>query len=128
MGNLSQTAYELLISEVRSTKELITMNDLNLITCIVQRGRAEKVVDAALKAVAPVATYFYGRGTGVRQKLGVLSKLIVPEKEIIQIVTKATQTDTVFEAIIKAGKLDKKGQGFAYIHKIDRAVGFLEDY
>jgi nitrogen regulatory protein P-II 1 len=128
LGNLSQTAYELLISEVRSTKELITMNDLNLITCIVQRGRAEKVVDAALKAGAPGATYFYGRGTGVRQKLGVLSKLIVPEKEIIQIVTKASQTDQVFEAIIKAGKLDKKGQGFAYIHKIDRAIGFLEDY
>jgi nitrogen regulatory protein PII len=128
LSNLSQTAYELLISEVRSTKELITMNNLNLITCIVQRGRAEKVVDAALKAGAPGATYFYGRGTGVRQKLGVLSKLIVPEKEIIQIVTKASQTDQVFEAIIKAGKLDKKGQGFAYIHKIDRAIGFLEDY
>ena len=61
------------------------MNNLNLITCIVQRGRAEKVVDAALKAGAPGATYYYGRGTGVRQKLGVLSKLIVPEKEIILI-------------------------------------------
>ena len=32
------------------------MNDLNLITCIVQRGRAEKVVDAALKAGAPGVT------------------------------------------------------------------------
>src|SRR5210317_1700544 len=104
------------------------MKDLNLITCIVQRGRAEKVVDAALKAGAPGATYYYGRGTGVRQKLGVLSKLIVPEKEIILIVTKDSQTDAVFEAIIKAGKLDKKGLGFAYIHKIDRAIGFLEDY
>jgi nitrogen regulatory protein P-II 1 len=104
------------------------MNDLSLITCIVQRGRAEKVVDAALKAGAPGATYYYGRGTGVRQKLGVLSKLIVPEKEIILIVVKDNQVDAVFEAIIKAGKLDKKGQGFAYIHKIDRAIGFLEDY
>ena len=104
------------------------MKDLNLITCIVQRGRAEQVVDAALKAGAPGATYYYGRGTGVRQKLGVLSKLIVPEKEIILIVTKANQTDSVFDAVIKAGKLDKKGQGFAYIHKIDRAVGFLEEY
>ena len=104
------------------------MKDLNLITCIVQRGRAEKVVDAALKAGAPGATYYYGRGTGVRQKLGVLSKLIVPEKEIILIVTKENQTDSVFDAVIKAGKLYKKGQGFAYIHKIDRAVGFLEDY
>ena len=105
------------------------MTDLNQITCIIQRGRAEKVVEAALKAGAPGATYYYGRGTGVRQKLGgVLSKLIVPEKEIILIVTKESQTDAVFEAIIKAGKLDKKGQGFAYIHKIDRAIGFLEDY
>jgi len=104
------------------------MKDLNLITCIVQRGRAEKVVDAALKAGAPGATYYYGRGTGVRQKLGVLSKLIVPEKEIILIVTKVNRTDSVFDAVIKAGKLDKKGQGFAYIHKIDRAVGFLEEY
>ena len=104
------------------------MNELNLITCIVQRGKAEKVVDAALLAGATGATFFYGRGTGVRQKLGVLSKLIVPEKEIIQIVVKEEQTDKVFEAIIKAAKLKKKGQGFAYIHKIDRAVGFLEDY
>ena len=104
------------------------MDDLNLITCIVQRGRADKVVDAALKAGAPAATYYYGRGTGVRQKLGVLSKLIVPEKEIILIVIKENQTDAVFEAVIKAARLDKKGQGFAYIHKIDRAIGFLEDY
>ena len=104
------------------------MNDLKLITCIVQRGKAEKVIDAALLAGAPGATYYYGRGTGVRQKLGVLSKLIVPEKEIIQIVIKENMADKVFDAIVKAGKLDKKGQGFAYIHKIDRAIGFLEDY
>ena len=105
------------------------MNELNLITCIVQRGKAENVIDAALMAGAPGATYYYGRGTGVRQKLGILSKLIVPEKEVILIVTKGgDQTEKVFDAIIKAGKLDKKGQGFAYIHKIDRAIGFLEDF
>ena len=104
------------------------MNDLKLITVIVQTGKAEKVVDAALKAGAPGATYYYGRGTGVRQKLGVLSKLIVPEKEIILIITKEGQTDSLFDAIVKAGKLDKKGQGFAFIHEIDRAIGFLEDY
>ena len=105
------------------------MSKLNLITCIVQRGKAETVVDAALQAGAPGATYYYGRGTGVRQKLGpVLSRLIVPEKEIILIVTKADQTDAVFDAIVKAAGLDRRGQGFAYIHQIDRAIGFLEDY
>ena len=104
------------------------MKQLDLITCIVQRGKAEKVVAAALEAGAPGATYYYGRGTGVRQKLGVLSKLIVPEKEIILVVTKKDQTETVFNAIVKAAKLDKKGQGLAYIHEIDRAVGFVEDF
>ncbi|MBW2522352.1 MAG: P-II family nitrogen regulator [Deltaproteobacteria bacterium] len=104
------------------------MNELNQITCIVQRGRADRVIDAALKAGAPGATCFYGRGTGVRQKLGALSKLIAPEKEIILIITRESQTEAVFDAIIKAGKLDRKGQGFAYIHKIERAIGFLEDY
>lgn len=104
------------------------MKDMSVIICIVQRGRAEKVVEAALNAGAQGATYFYGRGTGVRQRLGVLAKLIVPEKEIILIVVKDNQTDAIFNAVVEAGQLDKKGQGFAYMHKADRAIGFLEDY
>lgn len=45
------------------------MEALKLITCIVQRGKADKAVDAALKAGAEGATTFYARGTGVRQRL-----------------------------------------------------------
>ena len=103
------------------------MEELNMITCIVQRGKADKVVDAAIKAGAQGATITYGRGTGVRQQLGILAKLIVPEKEIIFIVTKENQTDSVFNAVVAAAQLKRKGQGFAYIHKIDKAVGFLDD-
>ncbi len=102
------------------------MEELTLITCIVQRGKADKVVKEALKAGAQGATICYGKGTGVRQKLGVLTDLIVPEKEIILIVTKGAETDAVFETIIEAAKLRLKGQGFAFLHKIDKAIGFLE--
>lgn len=52
----------------------------HLITGIVQRGKAEKVVKAAMEAGAQGATVFYARGTGVRQKLGFVGKLIQPEK------------------------------------------------
>ena len=97
----------------------------NLITCIVQRGEADKVVDAARKAGAEGATIFYGRGVGVRDTLGIRGRFIKPEKEIILIVTKPEQTDAVFEAVVKGAKLDKKGKGFAFLHSLDRAIGFL---
>ena len=97
----------------------------NLITCIVQRGEAEKVVDAAIAAGAAGATMYYGRGTGVRQKLGFAGKFIKAEKEIILIVTKREQTEKVFDAVVAAAGLTEKGNGFAFLHKLDRAIGFL---
>ena len=102
------------------------MENFNLITCIVQRGRAEKITSAALKVGATGVTYYHGRGTGVRQTLGKVSTLIIPEKEIVLLVVSEEQTDVVFSAIVKASKLDKKGNGIAYVTKIDRAVGFVE--
>ncbi len=102
-------------------------NGLNLITCIVQRGKAEEVVREALASGAQGATMFYGRGTGVRERLGILSQFIVPEKEIILIVTRQEQTAEIFENAVKAGRLREKGQGFAFIQKVDEAVGLLDD-
>lgn len=99
----------------------------NLITCIVQRGEADTVVKAAMQAGAEGATVFYGRGTGVRQKLGLAGLFIKPEKEIIQIITRDEQTDAVFEAVVRAARLDKKGHGVAFLHSLDRAVGFWSE-
>ncbi|MEW6500239.1 MAG: P-II family nitrogen regulator [Thermodesulfobacteriota bacterium] len=101
------------------------MANPNLITCIVQRGEADKVVDAAIEAGAEGATIYFGRGTGVRQKLGFAGRFIKAEKEIILIVTKVEETDAVFNAVVRAARLDQKGQGFAFLHRLDRAVGFL---
>ena len=101
------------------------MGKINLITCIVERGRRDLVVRAALEEGAQGATFFNGKGTGVRQALGIT---VTPGKEIILIVTKDEQTDPVFDAVVAAGRLDEKGQGFAYYHSLDRAVGFLEHY
>ena len=101
------------------------MDELVLITCIVQRGKADKVVKESLTAGAEGATVFYGRGTGVREKLGLLGKIITPEKEIILIVAKRNCSDTVFDAIVKSGKLQEPGQGFIFTQKVAKAVGFL---
>lgn len=100
-------------------------DNLNLITCIVQRGEADKVVDAALDAGAAGATIYYGRGRGVREKLGFAGRFIKPEKEIILIITSTEETDTVFAAVCTAARLEEKGRGVAFLHSIDRAAGVL---
>lgn len=96
-----------------------------LITCIVQRGKADKVVQAAMEAGAQGATISYGRGTGIREMLGLRGLLIRPEKEIIYIVTRQDQSAEVLEAVVKAARLREKGQGFAFLHELDAAIGFV---
>ena len=97
----------------------------SLITCVVQRGEADKVVDAALDAGAEGATIYFGRGRGVRERMGFLGRFIKPEKEVVLIITRVEQTDAVFDAVQKTAGLTEQGKGFAFLHKIDRAVGFL---
>ena len=66
-----------------STREFTVLTDVSMITCIVQRGKADGVVQAAQDAGAQGATICYGYGSGVRERLGVLGLAIDVEKEII---------------------------------------------
>ena len=102
------------------------MENFKMITCIIQRGKAEKAVKAALEAGAEGATIFYARGTGVRQKLGVIGKLIQPEKEVILVVIKESQEETVFKALAEAAELDKPGHGIAFVHGIEKVAGYFD--
>ena len=96
--------------------------NLQLITCTVQRGKADEVVKAAMKAGAPGATIYFARGTGIRERLGLLRIVISPEKEVIQIVAFNQDVDAVFDAMVEAGKLDTPGMGFIFASPVSRAL------
>lgn len=98
-------------------------NSLRLITAVVQHKVGDKVIDAALKAGATGATYFFAEGTGVRQAVGADNVEIA--KRAVYIVVEQGKSDAVLEAIVKAGGLDKPGQGFACVQEVIKAVGFL---
>jgi nitrogen regulatory protein PII len=100
--------------------------DYHLVTCIVERGRGEHVADEAIRAGAQGATICQGTGTGVRQRLGPTAGIIDPEKEVILVVTAASQTQVVFDSMVKAGRLREAGRGFAYVQPVLQAVGFLD--
>ncbi len=106
-------------------KEGAMMGKLDLIFCIVQRGRADRIIKKAMKAGAGGATTWFARGSGIREKLGLLGIAISPEKEVMMIVTPPELTDRVFAAIVAAGKLDVPGQGLAFVTEIKQLVGIF---
>jgi len=101
------------------------MNELRLITCIIEKGKGQDVTKAALEAGAKGATFFNGKGIGIRQSVLIS---IVPEKEIVLVVTKNQETDAVYKAMIEKAGLEDPGKGFIYVSKLEKAFGFLEDY
>lgn len=100
--------------------------DYQLITCIVERGRAEAVADAALAAGAQGVTIFAARGKGVRERLVFIGHLIDPDKEVVLTVTRKDQARGIFETIVKAARIEEPGRGFAFMHGVERVAGFVE--
>jgi len=94
-----------------------------LIIAVVQRGEAEALIEAAGKAGATGSTTTYGRGTGVREKLGVLGSLIQPEKEVVFIVVPCNIADQVLDTVVKAGKLEEPGMGIAMSMPLNHVTG-----
>jgi nitrogen regulatory protein PII len=99
---------------------------VKLITAIVQRGKADDPVQAAIDAGAQGATIVFGRGQGIRERLGLLGLAVQPEKEIVYIVVEEELLDRVLTAMIKTGHLDQPGVGFIYVTPVERTVGLLQ--
>ncbi len=108
-----------------STKEIIVLTEVSLITCIVQRGLADDIVGAAQEAGAQGATVYYAKGEGVRERLGILGLAVEVEKEVINIVVANDQVDRVFERMYLAGNLDTPGMGFIYVTPLEKAGTYI---
>ncbi len=108
-----------------STREFTVLTDVSMITCVVQRGKAEAVVQAAQDAGAQGATIYFGSGSGVRERLGLLGLAVDVEKEIITILVGDDQLDRVFERMYFSAELDLPGAGIIYVTKLDKAATFV---
>jgi nitrogen regulatory protein PII len=110
-----------------SKPNITVLTDLNLITCIVQKGAADKIVKAAVDAGAQGATIHYARGTGVRERLGLLGVAVESEKEVINIMVSSEMTETMFERLYIAGELDTPGMGIIFVQPISMAGTYVPE-
>ena len=106
-------------------RQITYLTDVALITCIIQRGMGDAIVQAATEAGAQGATVYYAKGTGVRERLGVLGVAVEVEKEVVNIIVSQEQKNLVFNSIYLAGQLDTPGMGIAYITPLDKAATFI---
>jgi len=111
----------------RAGHTITLLTDVRLITCIVQRGLGDIIVNAAQEAGAQGATVFYAKGSGVRERLGILGVAVEVDKEVVNIVVSSEQLETVFNNIYLAGQLDTPGMGFMYVTPLEKAATYIPE-
>ncbi len=96
------------------------------ITVVVEKGKAEDVIDAALKAGSKGGTIINARGSGVHETSRLFAMDIEPEKEMVLILSKSEQTEKIVSSIRTSLKIDEPGMGILYIQHVNEVCGLYE--
>ena len=83
------------------------------------------MVAAAQEAGAQGATISFARGSGVRERLGILGLAVEAEKEMISIIVAEDQADRVFEKLYFAGELNVPGMGIISMTRLEKVGTFI---
>lgn len=97
-----------------------------LIITIVDRGKAEDVIEAANEAGSKGGTIVNARGSGVHETSKVFNMDIEPEKEMAMILSKEDATQDIVNSIREKLDLDKPGNGIIFIQDVSKTYGVFE--
>ena len=97
----------------------------NIIT-IVNRGKAEDVIEAAKAAGSKGGTIINARGSGINETVKLFNMDIEPEKEMVMILSKEEITETIVSSIREKLKIDNPGNGIIFIQNIIKTYGVYE--
>jgi nitrogen regulatory protein PII len=98
----------------------------NVITIIVDKGKAENVIDAAVKAGSKGGTIINARGSGIHETSKLFSMSIEPEKEIVLIISERSGTEAIIDSIREDLKIEEPGNGIIYVQQVSSAYGLYE--
>lgn len=97
-----------------------------LIYTIVNRGKAEEVIEAAQAAGSKGGTIINARGSGVNETFKLFNMDVEPEKEIVMIVAKEDIASGIVASIREKLDIDKPGHGIIFVQNINSAYGIYE--
>ena len=95
----------------------------NIIFVIVEKGKAEDVIEAANKAGSTGGTIINARGAGIHEVQKFFSVEIEPEKEEVFIITRSDNKDKIVNSIREHLKIDEPGNGILYVLDVNEVYG-----
>lgn len=109
------------------SESLVYLTDAVVITAVVPAGHADAILKAARELGASGGIVHMARGTGARERLGLLGIAVEAEKEVINIIVASDHQDMIAEAVYRAGEMDVPASGYLYIMPIDRMALYLPE-
>ncbi|MFR9302448.1 MAG: P-II family nitrogen regulator [Fenollaria massiliensis] len=99
----------------------------NAIYTIVERGKAEDVIEAAQKAGSRGGTIVNARGSGSEEARKVFNMFIEPEKEIVLIISEEKMTKDIVDSIRKETKIEEQGKGIIFVTNVAQTYGLVKN-
>jgi nitrogen regulatory protein PII len=98
----------------------------HVINVIVDKGKAEDVIDAANKAGSKGGTIINARGSGTHETSKLFAMDIEPEREIVMILSEYEKTDYIVASIRDHLKMDDPGNGIIFIQDVNKTYGIYK--
>ena len=100
-----------------------------LIIVIADQGNIELIMDAAREAGAYGGTVIHARGTGMEQAEKFMGVCLAAEKEMIFIVTKKEQKNSIMKAIMEKAGMESRAKSIVFSLPVTDTAGLrlIED-
>jgi len=125
-------AFSFLVNEFLGSRNLTDKNAkadevkdgmYNAIYVVVDKGKAENVIEAANNAGARGGTIINARGSGIHETQKLFSIEIEPEKEKVLIITKTETKNSIVESIKTNLKIEEPGKGIMFVLDVNEVYG-----
>ena len=111
-----------------SDRTITYLTDVEMLTVVAQRDQGEAILKAARDVGATTgAIGYYAKGSGVRERFGLLGLAMEAEKDVISLLVSSNQRDVVLDHIYRAAKLDTPGMGYIYVTPLEKVATYIPE-
>lgn len=112
-------------SEIPTSEKEVKTMEYQAIFTIVDKGKAEDVIDAAYRAGGTGGTVINARGSGIHETQKIFNIPIEPEKEVVLVIAKTEIVSKITDEIRKDLHIDEPGRGIIFISDVSQTYGLF---
>jgi nitrogen regulatory protein P-II 1 len=103
------------------------LTDVVMLTCVVTHGRGDEVIKVAREAGVSGALLYHARGSGIRERLGLLGIAVEAEKDVVLMLAATNQRDLVMHNLYTQLELHRPASGVIYSMPLDKMATYVPE-